>query len=174
MCSLRDFSRALYPLAVRRRAPHLALAARYGVDVAAGGLHRQADGSRPCARSEISARALYPLAVRRRAPRISFVAGRATGSTSPPAACTGKLMDLGRVLAPRFQPCPLSVGGTAPSAALEAPRGGVFGIGDALLVLPHGSYLERSSKADLMRSLGRGMLAASIMSGGRLSSQSMR
>ena len=30
-------------------------AASYGVDVAAGGLHRQADGSRPCARSEISA-----------------------------------------------------------------------------------------------------------------------
>ena len=45
-------------------------------------------------------------------------AQRATGSTSPPAACTGKLMGLGRVLAPRFQPCPLSVGGTAPSAAL--------------------------------------------------------
>ena len=30
-------------------------AASYGDDVAAGGLHRQADGSRPCARSEISA-----------------------------------------------------------------------------------------------------------------------
>ena len=45
-------------------------------------------------------------------------AQRATGSTSPPAACTGKLMGLGRVLAPRFQPCPLSVGGTAPRAAL--------------------------------------------------------
>ena len=140
MCSLRDFSRALYPLAVRRRAPRwltfwpwpwpwpwpssygsgsppaarprrvsrsenreciesaserarrvdhfcelrararrsrgrrrpifflrIRLAAQrecsaaapsaasYGVDVAAGGLHRQADGSRPCARSEISA-----------------------------------------------------------------------------------------------------------------------
>ena len=46
-------------------------------------------------------------------------AQRATGSTSPPAACTGKLMGLGRVLAPRFQPCPLSVGGTAPRAALD-------------------------------------------------------
>jgi hypothetical protein len=45
-------------------------------------------------------------------------AQRATGSTSPPAACTGKVMGLGRVLAPRFQPCTLSVGGTAPSAAL--------------------------------------------------------
>jgi hypothetical protein len=43
-----------------------------------------------------------------------------------------------------------------------------------LLALLHGSYSERSSKADLMRSLSRGMLAASIMSGGRLSSQSMR
>ena len=175
-------------------------AASYGVDVAAGGLHRQADGSRPCARSEISAvpfirwrygaerRAglLFGLGLglgrgrratgqdRRRplapggsrAPKIAsalnlhpkgpalitFVnyararggaeaaagrfsfcksgwrrsgsvrrrrrAQRATGSTSPPAACTGKLMGLGRVLAPRFQPCPLSVGGTAPSAAL--------------------------------------------------------
>ena len=46
-------------------------------------------------------------------------AQRATGTTSPPAACTGKLMGLGRVLAPRFQPCPLSVGGTAPRAALD-------------------------------------------------------
>ena len=150
-------------------------AASYGVDVAAGGLHRQADGSRPCARSEISAvpfirwrygaerRAglLFGLGLglgrgrratgqdRRRplapggsrAPKIAsalnlhpkgpalitFVnyararggaeaaagrfsfcksgwrrsgsvrrrrrAQRATGSTSPPAACTGKLMD---------------------------------------------------------------------------------
>ena len=276
MCSLRDFSRALYPLAVRRRAPRwiifLALAvtelrgqdrrrplapggsrapkiasalnlhpkgpalitfvhyararggaerrrrpifflrirlaaqqecsaaapsaASYGVDVAAGGLHRQADGSRPCARSEISAvpfiRWRYgaarragllfglgrqratgsgspPAARTRRVSRsenrecieshpkgpalITFVhyararggaepaagrfsfcesgwrrsrsvrrrrrAQRATGSTSPPAACTGKLMGLGRVLAPRFQPCPLSVGGTAPRAALD-------------------------------------------------------
>ena len=147
-------------------------AASYGVDVAAGGLHRQADGSRPCARSEISAvpfirwrygaarRAglLFGLGLGRgrratgqdrrrplapggsRAPKIAsalnlhpkgpalitFVnytrarggaeaaagrfsfcesgwrrsrsvrrrrrAQRATGSTSPPAACTGKLM----------------------------------------------------------------------------------
>ena len=59
-------------------------------------------------------------------------AQRATGSTSPPAACTGKLMGLGRVLAPRFQPCPLSVGGTAPRAALAyflALAGGATGSG---------------------------------------------
>ena len=31
----------------------------------------------------------------------------------------GKLMGLGRVLAPRFQPCTLSVGGAAPSAARD-------------------------------------------------------
>jgi hypothetical protein len=29
---------------------------------------------------------------------------------------------------------------------LQAARGGVFAIGDVLLVLLHGSYLERSSK----------------------------
>ncbi len=179
--------RPIFFLRIRLAAPS---AASYGVDVAAGGLHRQADGSRPCARSEISAvpfirwrygaerRAglLFGLGLGRgrratgqdrrrplapggsRAPKIAsalnshpkgpalitFVhyararggaepaagrfsfcesgwrrrAQRATGSTSPPAACTGKLMGLGRVLAPRFQPCPLSVGGTAPSAAL--------------------------------------------------------
>ena len=99
----------------------------YGVDVAAGGTHRQADGSRTCARSKIPGwhdRALYPLAGRRRAPPDFFLAighgRRATGSTSPPAARTGKLMGLGRVLAPRFRlarSCSLSVGGAAPRAA---------------------------------------------------------
>ena len=65
-------------------------------------------------RSRARRRPIFFLRIRLAAPR----AQRATGSTSPPAACTGKLMGLGRVLAPRFQPCPLSVGGTAPSAAL--------------------------------------------------------
>ena len=153
--------RPIFFLRIRLAAPS---AASYGVDVAAGGLHRQADGSRPCARSEISAvpfirwrygaerRAglLFGLGLGRgrratgqdrrrplapggsRAPKIAsalnlhpkgpalitFVnyararggaepaagrfsfcesgwrrrAQRATGSTSPPAACTGKLM----------------------------------------------------------------------------------
>ena len=46
------------------------------------------------------------------------------GVDAAAGGCTGKLMGLGRVLAPRFQPCPLSVGGTAPSAALV-----LFGLG---------------------------------------------
>ena len=68
--------RALYPLAGRRARRrisfwHLPWPPSYGVDVTAGGLHRQGDGSRTCARSEIPGwhdRALYPLAGRRRAP----------------------------------------------------------------------------------------------------------
>ena len=212
MCSLRDFSRALYPLAVRRRAPRwltfwpwpwpwpssygsgsppaartrrvsrsenreciesaserarvdhfcelrararrsrgrrrpifflrIRLAAQqecsaaapsaasYGVDVAAGGLHRQADGpalitfvhyarARGGAEPAAGRFSFCESGWRRsRSVRRRRRAQRATGSTSPPAACTGKLMGLGRVLAPRFQPCPLSVGGTAPRAAL--------------------------------------------------------
>ena len=104
--------------AARRRISfwHLPWPPSYGVDVTAGGLHRQGDGSRTCARSEIPGwhdRALYPLAGRRRAPPDFFLAlcaelGRVAprlnrGATSPPAACTGKVMGLGRVLAPRFQ-----------------------------------------------------------------------
>ena len=42
----------------------------------------------------------------------------ATGSPRRPPARTRRAMGLGRVLAPRFQPCTLSVGGTAPRAAL--------------------------------------------------------
>ena len=203
-------------------------AASYGVDVAAGGLHRQADGSRPCARSEISAvpfiRWRYGAARRAgllfglgrgrratgqdrrrplapggsRAPKIAsalnlhpkgpalitFVhyararggaepaagrfsfcesgwrrsrsvrrrrrAQRATGSTSPPAACTGKLMGLGRVLAPRFQPCPLSVGGTAPRAALDyflALAGGATGSGRRRPLAPGGSRAPKIASA---------------------------
>ena len=56
---------------------HLPWPPSYGVDVAAGGLHRQGDGSRTCARSEIPGwhdRALYPLAGRRAAPPDFFLA----------------------------------------------------------------------------------------------------
>ena len=82
----------------------------YGVAVAAGRSHRQGDGSRACARSEIPGwhdRALYPLGGAARG-AAGFIFGigrgrRATGSPSLPAARTGKVMGLGRVLAPRFQ-----------------------------------------------------------------------
>ena len=65
--------------AARRRISfwHLPWPPSYGVDVTAGGLHRQGDGSRTCARSEIPGwhdRALYPLAGRRRAPPDFFLA----------------------------------------------------------------------------------------------------
>ena len=65
--------------AARRRISfwHLPWPPRYGVNVTAGGLHRQGDGSRTCARSEIPGwhdRALYPLAGRRRAPPDFFLA----------------------------------------------------------------------------------------------------
>ena len=162
MCSLRDFSRALYPLAVRRRAP------RWLTFWPWPGELRGQDRRRPLAPGGsrapkiASALNLHPKGpalitfvhyARARggaepaAGRFSFCesgwrrsrsvrrrrrAQRATGSTSPPAACTGKLMGLGRVLAPRFQPCPLSVGGTAPRAALAyflALAGGATGSG---------------------------------------------
>ena len=119
MCSLRNSRLARWCAlsvggggAARRRISfwHWPWPPSYGVDVVAGGSHRQADGSRPCARSEIPGwhdGALYPLAGA--APRAAgFLFGigrgrRATGSTSSPAARTGKLMGLGRVLAPKFQ-----------------------------------------------------------------------
>ena len=194
MCSLQDFSRALYPLAVRRRAPrwltfwpwpwpwpwpsygsgsppaartrrvwlgclalrksrvhceigwHLCSPRRGSrrrldhfleLDMAAE-LRGRRRRRRLASESDGPALTCCDLHARarrsrgRRRPIFFFESGwrrsgsvrrrrraqRATGSTSPPAACTGKLMGLGRVLALRFQPCTLSVGGTAPSAAL--------------------------------------------------------
>ena len=47
--------RPIFFLRIRLVAAAAPSTASYGVDVAAGGLHRQGDGSRPCARSKISA-----------------------------------------------------------------------------------------------------------------------
>ncbi len=90
----------------------------------ASALHLHPKGSRVHLLRALHARARRSRA--RRRPifflRIRLVAAvaraqRATGSTSPPAGLHRKAMGLGRVLAPEFQPCTLSVGGTAPRAA---------------------------------------------------------
>src|SRR6185437_5630962 len=49
----------------------------------------------------------------------ALAAGRATGCSPTAGRSRGELMALGRVLAPRFQPCTLSVGWAAPSAARD-------------------------------------------------------
>ena len=91
----------------------------------ASALHLHPKGSRVHLLRALHARARRSRA--RRRPifflRIRLVAAvaraqRATGSRRRPPARTRRAMGLGRVLAPGFQPCTLSVGGTAPRAAL--------------------------------------------------------
>ena len=172
--------RALYPLAGRRRAPpdffwHLPWPPSYGVDVTAGGLHRQGDGSRTCARSEIPGLARSrSLSVGGAAPRAAgFLFGichgrRATGSTSPPAACTGKVMGLGRVLAPKFQAGTIALfirwpGGAArrrisfwhlpwpPSYGVDVTAGGLHRQGDGSRTCARSKILQAGTIALFIR-----------------------